>query len=99
MIVRIKIVNENSVIHKWSIFVIPEGTSLKDTFLGIRSGHFSCGRLIDLTMYESEFKCSVATKRTVPEASDMMPVHESARIGDLKEKDALYIEFEAQISR
>ena len=96
MIVRIRIVNENSVVHKWSIFVIPEATSLKDTYLGIRSGHFSCGRLIDLTMFESEFKCSVATKRTVPEASDMMPVHESARIGDLKEKDALYIEFEVQ---
>ena len=26
----------------------------------------------------------------------MMPMHESAKIGDLKEKDALYIEIEVQ---
>ena len=97
MIVRIRIVNEDSVIYKWSIFFIPEGTTLKDTCLGIRSGHFLYGRLIDFFLYHgSKFTCSVATKRTVPEASDMMPVHESAKIGDLKDKNALYIEFEAQ---
>ena len=55
------------------------------------------GRLLDFFLYHgSKFTCSVATKRTVPEASDMMPVHESANIGDLKDKNALYIEFEAQ---
>ena len=87
MIVRMMIVYENSVIHKWSIFFISEGTSLKDTNLDIRSGHFSCGRLIDLTLHHgSGFKCSAATKRTVPEASDMMSVHESAKIGDFKRK-------------
>ena len=65
------------------------------TYLG--AGNFSCGRLIDLTLYHgSEFKCSVATKRTMPETSDMMPVHESAKNGNLQEKDALYIEFDAK---
>ena len=76
MVIRIRIISENSVIHKWSIFVIPEGTSLKDTYLGIRSRQFACGRLIEMNSFDNlKCKCAVATKRVVPEASDMMQMH------------------------
>ena len=65
MIVRIRFLEDDSTIQKWSLFSIPDATSLLDTFLGIKSGRFSCGISLDLDEYdEIDFKYSVATKRT-----------------------------------
>ena len=44
MILRIRIVNGDSVIQPWSCFTTPDDVSLSDTFMGIVSGRFSCGR-------------------------------------------------------
>ena len=56
MIVRVRFLHENLVIHKWSIFMIPDATTLLDVYCGIKSGTFSCGKPLNLTDYhETEF--------------------------------------------
>ena len=45
--------NDRSVIHGWSLFVVPEKDSLLDIFHGISSEKYSCGRKIDFENFES----------------------------------------------
>ena len=63
-----------------------------ETFNGIYSGQYSCGRPLDFTLYErDEFLCSVATTKTVPTKSDMMPAPPSMRLNDLKETGMSFV--------
>ena len=66
MIVRIRFKAGNVAVYKWSIFAIPDITSLKDAFHEIKAGVFSCWLSLDLLndYQETNFKFSVATKRT-----------------------------------
>ena len=67
--------------------------------LGIKSGRFSCGQSWGLEEYDDvEFQCFAATQRTVPDQKDMMPAHGQFKIGDLKEREALYIQFNVKKS-
>ena len=98
MIVRIRIVHADDVdtnneIYSWGLFIIPESTTLSEIFLGIKSGRFSCGPSWKLEEYDDiEFQCFAATQRSVPDYKDMMPAHKQLKIGDLKDREALYLQ-------
>ena len=43
-----------SVIQKWSLFIVPESETLSDTFRGIISEKYTCGRKLDFTKFDLE---------------------------------------------
>ena len=102
MIVRICIVHShdtNKIIHSWGLFMIPESTTLSEIFHGIRQMNFRVENHGNLQDYNDvEFQCYAAAKRTVPGNADMMQAHQQLKIGDLKDREALYLQFSVKKS-
>ena len=63
-------------IQPWGLFQVPDTSTLIDVFNGIYTGKYSCGRPLDFHLYESEdFLSSVASTKSIPGKSDLMPAH------------------------
>ena len=75
--VQFKDVESNNIVQTWSLFVVPDYyVTLLDTFHGICSEKYSCGRKLDsLSIYDMDkVVASVAISKKVPtNSSDLMP--------------------------
>ena len=96
MIVRVQFISAQSgnVIHAWSLFILPEDTTLLETFTGIFSNKISFGRKLDFEFYSGDgVMASVKSSKKVP--TELMPAPLSLYLRDIKEYDsALYVQFE-----
>ena len=92
MIVRVQFISAQSgnVIHAWGLFILPEDTTLLETFAGIFSNKISCGRKLDFEFYSGDgVMASVKSSKKVP--TELMPAPLSLYLPDIKEYDsALY---------
>ena len=96
MIVRVQFISAQSgnVIHAWGLFILPEDTTLLETFTGIFSNKISCGRKLDFEFYSGDgVMASVKSSKKVP--TELMPAPLSLYLRNIKEYDsALYVQFE-----
>ena len=90
--------NERSVIHGWSLFVVPDYDSLSDVFQGILSKKYSCGREMDFENFNvDEVVTSIASAAAgkPPSSSELMPAPLSLRLHEIKETNSsLFIQYE-----
>ena len=104
MLIRVQFteVDNKNVVQAWSLFVVPENDTLLDTFRGICSDKYSCGRELDFSVYDmDEVVASVATSKKMPTNShELMPAPMSLKLYDIKENhSSLYIQYDLKPKR
>ena len=83
--------------YKWYLFMVPDTMTMLETFDGIYSGKYSCGRELQFEFYNRERVMYLVTQSTSATSNDSEVVHLllTIRLCELKETgSSSFVQFE-----